>query len=282
MINDLPEPVKNTTAYLADGANRTTLSTSRKAADRTCAEREELRQPSACRLPFEDLGCDPRLAARGEQPGAGRGGHRPGHLVQPPAEPQPRGAGRGRGRLHPLGEPEFAEQRPGLAVRPAAHRSSHRSSRRRSSRLRASANVAPWNLADHPVRPDGDRLRVGASPLLFFHFHGFRHLVGRLYDPNLAKYGARLSESARRHVYHPYIRALREADRELAPHSGSIPLGTSVRHPLPTPFVQRVVKRIRRLGRFWIGLASGHYLLAPRPGTSKRRVSGSASVPARS
>ena len=144
------------------------------------------------------------------------------------------------------------------------------------------ANAAPWNLADHPVRWDGDRLRVGESPLLFFHFHGFRHLGGRLYDPNLSRYRARLSKTARLHVYHPYIRALHEADGEISPHSGNTSLGTSVRHPLPTPFVQRVVRRTRRLGRFWIGLASGHYLLAPRPGTSKRRVSGSASVPARS
>jgi hypothetical protein len=144
------------------------------------------------------------------------------------------------------------------------------------------ANVAPWNLADHPVRSEGDRLRVGASPLLFFHFHGFRHLGGRLYDPNLSKYRTKLSESARHHVYHPYIGALHEADREIAPYCGSVSLRTGVRGPLPAPFIQRAVKRIRRLGRFWIGLASGHYLLAPRSRASKRRVSSSASVPARS
>ena len=144
------------------------------------------------------------------------------------------------------------------------------------------ANVAPWNLADHPVRLDGDRLWVGGSPLLFFHFHGFRHLGGRLYDPNLAKYRTKLSESARDHVYLAYIRALHEADREIAPYSRSASLKIGVRSPLPAPFLQRIVKRIRRAGRFWIGLLAGHYFLAPRSEVSKRPVSDSASVPARS
>ena len=36
------------------------------------------------------------------------------------------------------------------------------------------ANVAYWNLHERPLKHDGDSFRIGAWPLLFFHFSGYR------------------------------------------------------------------------------------------------------------
>jgi hypothetical protein len=71
------------------------------------------------------------------------------------------------------------------------------------------AGVAPWNVEAHPVTIRGGRPWVEESPLIFYHFHGFRRLASWLFDPGLAGYGARLEGALRHGVYLPYLTELR-------------------------------------------------------------------------
>lgn len=77
------------------------------------------------------------------------------------------------------------------------------------------AGVAPWNVAVHPVRVAEGRVLVGAAPLVFYHFHAFRRLAPWLFDPGLARYGARLTPQLKRTIYLPYLAELREIERRL-------------------------------------------------------------------
>lgn len=77
------------------------------------------------------------------------------------------------------------------------------------------ANVAPWNLDDLQLTDSPDGLRVDGVPLIFFHFHGVRRVIYRMYDSGLYGYGVRLFPVARRNIYHPYFIDLSEAANRL-------------------------------------------------------------------
>jgi hypothetical protein len=77
------------------------------------------------------------------------------------------------------------------------------------------ANLAPWNLANYTISTDGDQVRVDEQPLIFFHFHGLKHIGRWAYDPSLDVYRAKATTVIRRNVYAPYIRALAETTRHL-------------------------------------------------------------------
>jgi hypothetical protein len=79
------------------------------------------------------------------------------------------------------------------------------------------ANLAPWNVANYAIRNAGGRIWVDGQPLVFFHFHGLKPIRGGWFDTNLWKYRARLSASAKRCIYVPYIQALLEASQDCAP-----------------------------------------------------------------
>lgn len=77
------------------------------------------------------------------------------------------------------------------------------------------AGIAPWNVAAHPLgMRDGLRLD-GEAPLIFYHFASFKRLASWLYEPGLARYGARLTPALRNQVYLPYVEELREIERWL-------------------------------------------------------------------
>jgi hypothetical protein len=71
------------------------------------------------------------------------------------------------------------------------------------------AGLAPWNVENYSLALRNGRVLVDSQPLVFFHFHNLRQLSRRILDPGLARYGAQPSHVLKRHVYNPYIRALR-------------------------------------------------------------------------
>lgn len=80
------------------------------------------------------------------------------------------------------------------------------------------ANVAPWNAAHSTFVTDGDKLLVdGKFPLLFFHFHGVEPLAPRLFGTSHGYYGARLTRSAKRNLYRPYLREVTAMAAKMAP-----------------------------------------------------------------
>src|SRR5262249_10735493 len=88
------------------------------------------------------------------------------------------------------------------------------------------ANLAPWNLVNYTISTNGDHVRVDDQPLIFFHFHGLKHVGGWAYDPGLDVYRAKATTVIRRNVYAPYIRTLAQTARHL-PRSirGTAPRG---------------------------------------------------------
>jgi hypothetical protein len=81
------------------------------------------------------------------------------------------------------------------------------------------AGVAPWNVAAHPISgpipggPGGPS--AGGAPLVFYHFHAFKRVTSWLFEPGLARYGARMTPELRDRVYLPYLAELRDIEREL-------------------------------------------------------------------
>ena len=74
------------------------------------------------------------------------------------------------------------------------------------------ANLAPWNLGGVKVEQTKQGVLVDGEPLFFYHFHGVRKVLGKLYDSGLDDYGVRLSPEIRRAIYAPYLGALSTAE----------------------------------------------------------------------
>jgi hypothetical protein len=91
------------------------------------------------------------------------------------------------------------------------------------------ANVGPWNLTNHPLRRAANQIWVDDQPLVFFHFHGLKPITATLYDTHLRNFRRRLTPFVRRHIYQPYLRALRAASVELAPVLASLSGGDPLR-----------------------------------------------------
>ncbi|HPW54128.1 MAG: hypothetical protein KA072_00140 [Thermoanaerobaculaceae bacterium] len=79
------------------------------------------------------------------------------------------------------------------------------------------ANLAPWNLASHRVRVRPTAVTVDSRPLIFFHFHGLRRILGDVWDMNLAAYDVRPGWSFIWRVYGTYLRELRRASALVSP-----------------------------------------------------------------
>ncbi|MBI2061769.1 MAG: glycosyl transferase [Nitrospirae bacterium] len=91
------------------------------------------------------------------------------------------------------------------------------------------ANVAPWNVGGSNLNMDGTAPLVDGDPLLFFHFHGLKHLAGRIYDPQLGRYHLHLNHGPLRALYRNYIRALQEAARQAPLEAHTQALSASAR-----------------------------------------------------
>jgi hypothetical protein len=74
------------------------------------------------------------------------------------------------------------------------------------------ANLAPWNLDGLDIRRSEGGVAVDGKPLVFFHFHGVRKVLGKLYDSGLQDYEVPLSAQIRRNIYRPYLARLAEGE----------------------------------------------------------------------
>lgn len=76
------------------------------------------------------------------------------------------------------------------------------------------ANVAPWNLAKGNISVSVDDIRIDDSPLIFFHFEGFKRVVWNVYDPNFFAYQVCTSKIpvVKTFILGPYCDALSRAD----------------------------------------------------------------------
>ena len=78
------------------------------------------------------------------------------------------------------------------------------------------AGLAPWNWMNFDIRVSAGSLTVNGQPLIFYHYHGIKFLSRRLYDPILLgrQYGE-MPHFLRRHLYPPYVAALKQTVRRL-------------------------------------------------------------------
>lgn len=119
------------------------------------------------------------------------------------------------------------------------------------------ANLAPWNVGRYRLRRNGRNLWVEDQPLVFYHFHRFRQITPWLFDPNLQRYRVRLTPLLRRAVYEPYIRAVLEAQREIAPHYAEVSLSATARNESDAVAKRSFAKRMHDRLSFCKGLAAG-------------------------
>lgn len=73
------------------------------------------------------------------------------------------------------------------------------------------ANLAPWNVGRYTVRSEHGQTKVDDAPLIFYHFHGLKHLAGHYYHHGLTDYGYQPSGAFMQAIYSPYFAALAEA-----------------------------------------------------------------------
>lgn len=74
------------------------------------------------------------------------------------------------------------------------------------------ANLAPWNLDGRNIYQSEDGLAVDGKPLVFFHFHGVRKVLGKLYDSGLREYQVPLSAQLLKNLYQPYLAKLSDEE----------------------------------------------------------------------
>jgi hypothetical protein len=86
--------------------------------------------------------------------------------------------------------------------------------------------VAPWNVQQYAVRAaPGGALSVNGVPLVFYHFHGYRHYADGVHD-----LGAfRLDPEVIDLIYRPYVHRLEAAQAEITAVVPDFDRGTSMR-----------------------------------------------------
>lgn len=80
------------------------------------------------------------------------------------------------------------------------------------------AGLAPWNVENYEIGEKAGRTTVDGLPLIFYHYHGFRIMVGDdwLRWAALPAVGYDFTPIQQRLLYRPYIRSVRQAHRALA------------------------------------------------------------------
>lgn len=78
-------------------------------------------------------------------------------------------------------------------------------------------NCAPWNIIGQPVERDGEDIKVSRSPLLLYHFQGFRVMRPWALDFYAAKVA--LPAAVKNEIYRPYARDLMYQMRAYAKHA---------------------------------------------------------------
>lgn len=127
------------------------------------------------------------------------------------------------------------------------------------------ANLAPWNFADLRVEWRDDKVLVeGRYELLFFHFHGVKH-VGRYYFNSHRVFHAPFTELMRRRIYQPYIAALAAAEREARPYLEDVPAKAIRKWAIGSPadHVFNLVRRTRALVFQGLDIVTRRAIVAP-------------------
>jgi hypothetical protein len=70
------------------------------------------------------------------------------------------------------------------------------------------ANLAPWNITNYSLTKTGPHLKVDDQSLIFYHFHGVKHIIGPLYNSGLSIYEVGMSKIMRNELYQPYVHCL--------------------------------------------------------------------------
>ncbi len=123
-------------------------------------------------------------------------------------------------------------------------------------------NVAPWNVENYAVSSRDGRVLVDDTPLVFYHFQGYRQLSDHLYDPGMFSWGVRCARQVYRMIHVPYLMAVMQATAELS----KVELGSgggTTRHHVDKAFSEMSVKYKARylmegravlwlLGRPWL------------------------------
>ncbi len=132
------------------------------------------------------------------------------------------------------------------------------------------ANLAPWNLGNYDLCLKDGRLQVDEQALIFYHFHGLKHLKPWLYDSGLALYGIKPSRVLLRSVYLPYLRMLLDANRDIASllQEGGHPADMhDQRSSMLSSSEYRPARGLRESLRISRGVLTGNHLIIIGKGT---------------
>jgi hypothetical protein len=126
------------------------------------------------------------------------------------------------------------------------------------------ANLAPWNVGIRKLVMANGRVFVNGEPVLFFHFHGMRRLLKRIFLTKHYTYRTGMSGIMRRGLYRPYLDALSQIGAELADRHLNETAG-EVRFVEQKFWVPSVVSQsLAKLTRIIVPLVLGQWFLISR------------------
>jgi hypothetical protein len=79
------------------------------------------------------------------------------------------------------------------------------------------ANVAAWNVGDYQFSLRDGHVYVDNDLLIFYHYHGFKKIIWRIYNTSLAMTFRPPSPVLKQHVFHEYIEKLVRCSAEQNP-----------------------------------------------------------------
>jgi hypothetical protein len=107
------------------------------------------------------------------------------------------------------------------------------------------ANLAPWNFAGVRLERRNGSVEIdGQYQLLFFHFYGVKR-SGDYYFNSHRLYRAPFSRLAKHEIYQPYVSALADAERTVAPWLGAQQVN-SIRKPVAVNLGDRLSNALRK------------------------------------
>jgi hypothetical protein len=123
------------------------------------------------------------------------------------------------------------------------------------------ANLAPWNLVNHRIHSTAGRVMVDDQELIFFHFHGFKQLSERIFDPAVAQFRTAVPRLVVHQIFLPYWRELCRATQAAGDACDGARLRNTTDDPGHTqaPSAWRTVRRGFRLFR---GVLRRRYFVA--------------------
>jgi hypothetical protein len=77
-------------------------------------------------------------------------------------------------------------------------------------------SVAPWNLEPAAFRVEGGNPMIARKPLICFHYHGLKHVLGPVYESGLRAFGVPLEADLKRTLFTPYLAKLLSFEEKLA------------------------------------------------------------------